>query len=273
VDGGGVQVPDVSLRACLARLLGQTAARADLPRFTGQIWLTYPGKRGRLRAVALSGDLDPGSIRGQTFPDILGMLAAILTTEHGHVLCRAMLPPGMISGVAVVGYTMFLEPDARHLVKPQPLLVGVMVQLDGRELVLQHDPASGLAQVPAETATLETVLSNTWHICQALDNMSRAPLDDNAAELAQQIVDIAPRLVLQSGAEVKMAGSAGSIGKKAATAFVAQAARQAASERPPIPKATPTLRVVSDATAVAKAFTRPTVDTTQVVSRRFRHVD
>lgn len=262
-----------SLRGCLTRLLGQTATRPDLTHFCGQLWLTYPAGR-RLAASPLSGDLDPGTIRGQTFPDILAMLATILTTEHGHVLCHSLIPPG-VTGVAAIGYTVWVDPDGFHLVRPRPMLVGVMVQLDGRELILQHDPATGVSHIPHDLTTLDTVLANTWAIAEAIDNMRRAPLGGNAARLAQEIVDVEPRLVLASGHSVKMSGSdiPGSASHKQATAFVRRAAEQAAEERPAPPPRTPTVSIIEDAVTVAKVFTKPKVDHTQVVARRFRHVD
>ena len=267
-DTGTAAASDGHLRGCLVRLLGVTAARPDLKRFTGQIWLTYPSGR-RLTMVPLSGDLDPGVIRGKTFPEVLAMLAVVLTTEHGHVLCHSMVRPGLC-GVIAVGYTMYQEGGAEHLVPTRPMLLAVMVQLDGRELAMAHDPVTGVATDADERIPLDAVVANTWAIADALYNMSTTPLRSDAARLAQEIVDVEPRLVLESGRQVKMSGSAipGSLAHGQAAAFVARAARLA-----PPARGGECIQVAPEAADVVAAYTAPAVDRSKVAPRTFRRVD
>lgn len=248
-----VPAPDPFLRACLVRLLHEVAAdKKGLASFNGALWLTYqvPGKR-RLIPYALSGSIPPGLLGGATFPEMIGTMATTLANRHGQVLCHSLIGQGF-SGVVSIGHAVNFEEHSRHVLGPRPTLVGVIVQLDGPELILALDPAVGVAQPPMTETGLHTLVANTWAIAETIHNMAAAPMPSDAAELAQEIIDIEPGLLIGPGSKITMSGThiAGSPSQQAASRFLARATAAAkadtAQQGPPapeIPAARPRRRV------------------------------
>ena len=283
---------DPFVRACLIRLLHGVAADKDaLSAFTGALWLTYrEGKRLRPKPLS-DGGIPPGLIPGDTFPEMLANIALVLSTRHGQVLCRSVLNPGF-SGAVSIGYAMNFIPSARHVAKPRPTLIGIIVQLDGTELVLTLDTTLGIVAPPDDENGITALITNTWAVAETIFNMSHAPAPADAAALAKQIIDVEPALELAPGLRVRMSGSdvEGSPASQAARRFLENATAAAASDcgpktgntgsvlPPEPPERKPSARYqISTADGLAEAvglFTNPDKPPPlRVVARTYRTVD
>src|SRR6185295_570885 len=96
-DGG---IPDREIRACLARLLVKQARKIDSDTFVASMFLTYPAPP-RLAVVPLSGTLDSAREGLQGMPQVLDAVASVMSSQHGQVIARALLPAG-INGLIVL---------------------------------------------------------------------------------------------------------------------------------------------------------------------------
>lgn len=274
---------DPFVRACLVKAMHRVASdQKALNHFTGAAWLTYRQTGRRLRTRELTGGAMPGMPAGHTFPEMLGTMAAVLANRHGQVLCQSLIEPGL-TGALSIGHAMNYEPHSRGVLKPRRSLVGVIVQLDGQELLLAMDHTLGIPQQPSTDQGLTTLVSNTWALAETVMNMSQAPTQPDAAELAQQILDCEPVLTLRSGSQFKVSGShvEGTDSYRAASEFVARAAAAAAAEgtvglAPPPPGYSRRAQTVCsdhDVHETVAAYSRPRVDPVRVVARTFRNVE
>lgn len=271
---------DTFVRACLLNSLYDLSRDKEaLDDFTGNVYLTYPqGKR--LRTQSISGVFQQGFIQGRTFPELLGILAKILSTPHGQVLCNSMLDPG-ITGIMSIGYAVFWEHQSRHLLAPRPSLIGVIVQLDGREMIYSVEPGDGVAHDASGDENLSTLVTNTWLIAETIDNMTRAPLPPNAPELAQDVLDFQPTISMPSGKVHRLSGSdvPGTISHEIARRFLERASRDAAAETEPEKITTTDGRLPGrltrhpDAKDVVDAFTAREVDASRAATRTYRPVN
>lgn len=222
---------DPFMRACLAHLMHELASdRATLKQLTGQLWLTYPKGR-RLVPRSISGNFPQIFVAGKTFPEALLCLADMLSTPHGHVLCHSMIEPGF-DGAITIGHSVHWDQDSRSLTRPRATLVGIITRLDTRQdLLLTMDIGSKVAVEPDSHDGLETVVANTWMVAETIDNMARAPLSADALQLAQEILDVEPAVMLGPGRRITASGSnvAGSNTRNLAQHFLSKVA---AASRP-----------------------------------------
>lgn len=198
---------DPFVRACLAQLMHELASDSNkVKQLTGQLFLTYPKGR-RLIARPISGNFPSIFTAGKTFPEALLSLADMMATPHGHVVCHSMIDPGF-SGAISIGHTVHWDRGGHSLTRPRPTLVGVIVQFStGQDLLLTMDVRNRVAIEPDTHEGLLTIVANTWMLAETIDNMSRAPLGADALQLAQEILDVEPAVMLGSGRQIKVSGS------------------------------------------------------------------
>lgn len=271
-------VSDAFLRAAVIRLLHEIISDEQrLKKFSGQLWLTYQQGR-RLTPVSVSGSIGPNVTAGRTFPEILGLLAAVLGGPHGHVLCHEMLAPGF-TGAITIGHSVFWDPHAQSVLPPQAMLVAIIVQLDGREKTLVMDPRTGVAEDLDFGDGMPTLVANTWAIIETIHNMSNAPLTANALKYATEILNVQPGLELGVGRRLALSGThvLGSPSGKVAAGFLERAAAAAKAAQDPAMDPLPTGRkhrrfYLGQARDVVAEYSKPEPDMPET-GTRYRTVD
>lgn len=196
--------PDRALRACILRLLVKAADNLSTRKNSkGELHMTFRTPDGkRLRTSALSGAMDVGNGLTGTLPEILLTAAQAMSTTYGQLICRTMLDDlqgHSYTGVVLIASALFWDHRQGSLIKPAQCLIGIGVQLEtGQQHALSYNIATHAIDEEIEHDMAE-VTELVWSLAETIDNMRRAPMPENAFDIATELMEFGTTLHLGAG--------------------------------------------------------------------------
>lgn len=261
--------PDPALRACILRMLVKAADNLSRKQAAkGELHMTFRTPDGkRLRCSALSGSMDIAPGLTGTLPEILQTAAQAMSTTYGQLICRTMLDDlhgHSYNGVILIASALFWDHRHGSLLKPAECLIGIGVQVEtGQQHAVSYNTATGTMNEDIEQDMSE-VTELVWSLAETIDNMRRAPMPENAFDIATELMEFGTTLHLGAGHRATVGSGKTDLRPGTREWFmnrVGDAAKASGIATPQPPRRAPAV-TVGDAKTVVENLTKAQPDST-----------